>query len=109
MKKTTKQKILDEFKKELNLYVKRLVDLGEIDNYKKNIGGFTLFEFPTGERIISTALDKVAKQSEEDTLERVGTILSDLTQKHDCDNDTACKFEDRLFTALDEIDKLNEK
>jgi hypothetical protein len=36
-------------------------------------------------------------------------IVFDLTQSHDCDNDTACKFEDRAFKALEKIGKLDKE
>lgn len=50
---------------------------------------------------ISQERERLLKEVEE----KVQTIIAKLIQTHDCANDTACKFEDRLVKAQTKIGK----
>lgn len=41
--------------------------------------------------------------------EKIYDLLFDLYQSHDCEKDTACKFEDRLEKVMNKISILFEK
>jgi len=46
-------------------------------------------------------------ESERDKIwQKCFDIMFELTQSHDCDKDTACKFEDRAFRALRKMEKI---
>jgi len=55
------------------------------------------------------AIVKTISKDIDKLFEEVYHVAYKLTQSHDCDNDTACEFEDRAFKMLEDMGKTYRK
>ena len=52
---------------------------------------------------------RILKEAREKVWEKAFNILFELSQSHDCQNDTACKYEDRVFKSIIKWEKFKSK
>lgn len=74
------------------------------DTHKNIIGedGLTVWDFAELRDAFITLLTSEVER----TGDKVEQVIAELIQTHDCANDTACKFEDRLVKAQAKIGRI---